>query len=214
MAYEKQIEDFSEAKAIWLSHSDLPLLNTEQLTRGWKAVTDANKAANEAYLNLYVSAKNASPSSTVTDPQADGSGTNPDGSLKNVHTGLWRHVSTSWSVEQNMYVQVLRKGWASGLDPWAATGVDACRECAHSSNDVGGLPAGWRGTAVGKDSEADMGMVRLPRTSQMYPADGVCGSGTARLRGGVPIATPPIFVAALPGWPRAATPRPPRRPRH
>lgn len=115
MAYEKQIEDFAEAKATWLSSSDVPLLHTKQLVRGWKGVTDAEKAANEAYLNAYVSPKNLVPSTTITDPQADGSGTLEGGLPKNVFTGLWRHVSTTWSREDQIYKQILRLGWASTL---------------------------------------------------------------------------------------------------
>ena len=115
MAYEKQIEDFAESKATWVSSNQIPLLNTVQLVRGWKAVSDVEKATNEDYLNTYISPKNTIPSSTIEDPQADGCGDLEGGVLKNVFTGLWRHVSTAWSRENQLYLQTLRLGWASTL---------------------------------------------------------------------------------------------------
>lgn len=115
MAYEKQIEDFAESKATWLSYAEVPGVHAKQLVRGWKAVSDVEKAENTAYLNAYVSPKNGSPSRTITDPQADGSGTLEGGALKNVFTGLWRHVRTTWNRETQVYEQTLRFGYATTL---------------------------------------------------------------------------------------------------
>lgn len=149
MAYEKQIEDFAETKATWVSLTDLPLLHTKQLVRGWKAVSDAEKATNEAYLNAYVSPKNVSPSTTIADPQADGSGTLEGGLPKNVFTGTWRHVSTAWDRANQLYVQTLREGWASTV----LTGTAPNDECMvrtgnDSRSDARSYDFYWRNVAA------------------------------------------------------------------
>lgn len=160
MATQQQLEDFAESSATWLGFSDIPRLNTSELVRGWKAVADSYKAANCVYLNEYVSPKNASPSSTITDPQADGSGTEPGGALQNVYTGMWRHVSTIWSRQTQMYIQTLRLGWAGSLsddERMVRTGMD-------SRSDARSYEFYWRNIA---SSAVDACLVQLRGTTSL-----------------------------------------------
>lgn len=58
-----------------------------KLVRRWPRISDGDRADCEAFLRAYSSAKNAEPSRTVTDPQAD----------KEVHPGTWRPTRTDLS---------------------------------------------------------------------------------------------------------------------
>ena len=58
-----------------------------KLVRRWPRISDGDRADCEAFLRAYASAKNAEPSRTVTDPQAD----------REVHPGTWRPTRTDLS---------------------------------------------------------------------------------------------------------------------
>ena len=112
MAYNTERLILAEATARYISCVVSQLQKTQELTRSFPKTKDSTQATTKEFAYIYVSDQNY--------PADDGVGatarayvTDPKAGVGITYSGVWRHVWTRFDERRDVWVQMLRRGWAT-----------------------------------------------------------------------------------------------------